>query len=635
MEDCNMETINSEQTTLKILSLEDSVNDFEMICARLENEGYDLNIVRVDTESEFTRLLKFNRYDIILADYNLPSFDAFDALKIAKEICPDAPFICISGSIGEILAIELLKQGAVDYVLKDRMERLPSAVKRALDEAREKEENNQVKRSLEKSEEKYRTIFENVQDVFYQTDMKGTICEISPSIKHFSDFAAADLLGKPVQELYYNLQDRNDLLEIILEKGEIRDYEVQLKTKQGKIKYASINARLIYDHAGIPDHIDGAIRDITERKLAQEATLQSEAELNKAQEIGKMGSWIMDLDTFSYKWSKNMLTLLGFNSEDKDIFYEDFFNQVHPADRYLFDLHLEKMHENREEVSFDFRYVRPDGEMIWFQDNILPVFRDGKLVELHGVNLDITEKKSVEKELIKAKENAEASDRLKTSFLNNISHEIRTPLNGILGFGQILTDEHLTQEEKEKYLNILNISSERLINTVNNFIDSSMLASGSQEVSKREFYINSVLIDVIKSCQPICESKNIDLVLNLPVSENNFSIYSEIGLLSKIFEHLVGNAVKFTKQGTITIGFQIVDDHYCFSIKDTGVGISAEMQQTIFRNFMQEEISNNRGYDGCGLGLSIATGLIELLGGRIWLESEKGKGSTFFFTIPT
>ena len=139
-----------------------------------------------------------------MADYNLPQFDAFEALKLCQEYCPDTPFICVSGTIGETKAIELLKNGATDYVLKDRMERLPFAINRALNEAKEQKEKKQVEQSLLISEEKYRTIFENVQDVFYQTDMKGIIPEISPSIKNISTFTRNDLIGKSVYEFYFD-----------------------------------------------------------------------------------------------------------------------------------------------------------------------------------------------------------------------------------------------------------------------------------------------------------------------------------------------------------------------------------------------------------------------------------------------
>jgi signal transduction histidine kinase len=153
MEENKMISKNSNNTALKVLSLEDSILDFRIICEQLTEAGYVLNISRVDKEVEFTPLLRSNKYDIILVDFSLPGFNAFAALKLCNKICPDVPLICVSGAIGEETAIELLKQGAVDYVMKDKLERLPFAIKRALDEAKEKNERRQVENQIRKLNE--------------------------------------------------------------------------------------------------------------------------------------------------------------------------------------------------------------------------------------------------------------------------------------------------------------------------------------------------------------------------------------------------------------------------------------------------------------------------------------------------
>ena len=237
-------------------------------------------------------------------------------------------------------------------------------------------------------------------------------------------------------------------------------------------------------------------------------------------------------------------------------------------------------------------------------------------------------------ELSIAKEKAEASDRLKTSFINNISHEIRTPLNGILGFGQILTDSELEENEKEEYLAILNESSERLINTVTNFMEISILSSGNQEVIKKVLFLETVLNDILRQYKHMCDAKNLNLTLELPAAERNIQIYTDGDLLNKMFRHLMDNAVKFTSEGSITIGYELKESEFVFFVKDTGIGIANEGKELIFNSFMQEDNSYTRPFEGCGLGLSIASRISELLGGIIWLDSEKGVGSTFYFTIP-
>lgn len=625
----------SEPALFHVLSLEDSDLDFEIICEKLITAGYNLNMSRAETEQEFTLLIQNNTYEIILADYSLPQFDAFEALKLCQVHCPDTPFICVSGAIGETMSIELLKNGATDYVVKDQLERLPLAIKRALKEAKEQKEKKQVEQSLFISEEKYRTIFENVQDVFYQTDLKGIILEISPSIKNFSKLTRNEIIGKSVYELYFEPDERETFLQQIKEKGEIRDYEIKFKTEQGAVRVTSINARLILSAEGKPDHIDGALRDITDRKLAEEAIIQSEADLNYAQQIAKMGSWNYNLITNKINWSKNMYKILGHKSFEKDITYDDYLNYIHPDDKYLIDLNLQKMIKTKNGASYDFRYMLPDGEIMWVQNNIIPVFENEQLIELHGVNIDITEKKRTEHELIKAKENAEASDRLKTAFMNNVSHEIRTPLNGILGFGQILSNPDFPSDEKEKYYRMLNDSSDRLLNTVNNFMDISLLTSGNQTIYKKEIQLENLIDEIIRKFEEACQAKDLILLVKKPHPVDDYIAFTDAEVLGKILHQLIDNAVKFTSHGHITVGLKKKGNEFIFFVKDSGIGISEENKQRIFGNFDQEDDADTRQFQGTGLGLPIAKGLTELLAGKIWLDSQKGKGSTFYVSIPS
>ncbi len=237
-------------------------------------------------------------------------------------------------------------------------------------------------------------------------------------------------------------------------------------------------------------------------------------------------------------------------------------------------------------------------------------------------------------ELIAAKEKAESSNRLKTSFLNNISHEIRTPLNGILGFGQILSEGDFLPEEKEVYLTMLNNSSDRLIDTVTNFLDISLLNSGSQDVFKREINPEDPIITVLRKFEESCLAKNISLTTYLPPNDHSIVMLTDSDLLYKILYQLIDNAVKFTKEGTITVGYEKHENEFHYFVKDSGIGITEEVSKSIFGQFIQEDSTDTRRYEGSGLGLSVAKGFVELLGGTIWLDSEKGKGSTFYFSLP-
>lgn len=237
-------------------------------------------------------------------------------------------------------------------------------------------------------------------------------------------------------------------------------------------------------------------------------------------------------------------------------------------------------------------------------------------------------------QLKKAWEQAEAANRLKQAFLINISHEIRTPLNGIIGFSHLLTDQDIGFDEKLNYLNIMQESSNRLINTITSFLDISMLNSGNMELIMTTVLPEMVLLETYEKYSSVCTKKKIEIELSIEKLPDDFAFVSDENILRKILDNLVDNAVKFTSKGKIEIGGEISNDMIRFFVKDTGVGVSPEFSDRIFRSFNQENEDITRGYEGLGLGLSISKGLVELLGGSIGYESEPGKGAEFYFNLP-
>jgi CheY-like chemotaxis protein len=258
----------------------------------------------------------------------------------------------------------------------------------------------------------------------------------------------------------------------------------------------------------------------------------------------------------------------------------------------------------------------------------------GDLIGYRGVDADITERKKMLDELILAKEKAVESDRLKTAFINNISHEIRTPLNGILGFGQFLAESELTPEKRKEYYSILEKSSNRLMNTVNDYMDMARIVSGTMEVNKKEFSLQPLVEEIIEKYEKLCAEKEINFLVITLEKSLDIKLYSDQGFVQKILNILLDNALKFTKTGGIKFGYLFVPGFIEFVVQDTGVGIEQDKMDTIFDMFTQEDTSNIRGHEGSGLGLSIARGLVSLLGGSINVSSSKGKGSTFTFTVP-
>lgn len=237
-------------------------------------------------------------------------------------------------------------------------------------------------------------------------------------------------------------------------------------------------------------------------------------------------------------------------------------------------------------------------------------------------------------ELLSAKENAEVSDRLKTVFMNNISHEIRTPLNGIMGSGQIIADPDFPQEEKVPFFKMLNESSDRLLNTITSIMDISMLTSGNQKVYVKEFPIEKLFNEIDEKFRNQCEEKNLNFSCGKSKINPAVTIRGDEILIGKIISHLTDNAIKFSTEGSVEIGYEMKENEILVFVKDTGIGISEKYKSTIFDNFMQVDSANTRRFEGSGIGLSISKKIIELLGGKIWFDSEKDKGSNFYFTLP-
>ncbi len=251
-----------------------------------------------------------------------------------------------------------------------------------------------------------------------------------------------------------------------------------------------------------------------------------------------------------------------------------------------------------------------------------------------GMLANLQEKITIEQSLVEARIKADASHRLKTAFMNNISHEIRTPLNGIIGFGEIIANEQLSMEEKNRFLTVVQESSERLIHTIDDYLDISMIFTGNQEVDRKHFNLAHLIDEVVREFKDLCTYKSLEISADVPPNLRQTTIYSDPDLLHKILNHLVGNAIKFTEKGNITIGLKVVDEQLTLYVKDSGIGISESAQEFIYDSFMQEDFSSTRLYEGSGLGLAIVKGIVTLLGGEITLFSNKGNGSIFNITLP-
>jgi signal transduction histidine kinase len=239
-----------------------------------------------------------------------------------------------------------------------------------------------------------------------------------------------------------------------------------------------------------------------------------------------------------------------------------------------------------------------------------------------------------EEDLILAKEKAEESDRLKSAFLNNISHEIRTPMNAIVGFSELIDEPKISDQERKEFTGIIRDSSYRLLGVITDLINLSSLESGQEVIFEEIINLNITLREAYKEVKPLANEKNLELHLDEALKDEHSMIYADRAKLMQVLLNLLKNSIKFTSKGSIEIGYTIRLSEIEFTVKDTGIGIPQDKFETIFARFQQADDSHSRHFGGAGMGLPIAKAYVELMGGRIWLKSESGKGTQFYFTIP-
>jgi len=383
--------------------------------------------------------------------------------------------------------------------------------------------------------------------------------------------------------------------------------------------------------------------DITERKQMEEALLVSEDKFKYIFDNSIVGKSIT-LPTGEINVNNAFCDMLGYTPEElKNTKWADI---SHPDDLALSNEILNSIVScEKESARFTKRYFHKNGSVIW-ADVSTSVRRDnvGKPLYFMTSVIDISERIRSEQELIVAKEHAEESDRLKSAFLANMSHEIRTPMNGILGFAELLTESELESEKQQEYVQIIQRSGVRMLNIINDIVDISKIESGLMEVKLAESNINEQIEFIYTFFKPEVEKKRIQLSYrnSLPVKEAILKTDRE--KVYAILTNLIKNAIKFTETGSIEFGYEIVESRLSaslnrssslrFYVKDTGIGIPNDRQAAIFERFIQADIVDIKARQGAGLGLAIVKAYVEMLGGQIWVESEVGKGSTFYFTLP-
>jgi len=387
-----------------------------------------------------------------------------------------------------------------------------------------------------------------------------------------------------------------------------------------------------------PNHFVSAFLEITKRKRAEQALKESVLKFRTvADQTFDWLYWISEDQQIIYM-SPSCKIITGYDPEEFISNPTRLQQIIHPDDSEAFLKHNKQifLNENKNKVyDLEIRVISKSGNLVWISHISRPIFDENAMFLGRRIcNRDITEKKNMVADLIKAKEQAEESDRLKTSFLANMSHEIRTPMNGILGFAQLLKEPNLTGDQQQEFITIIQKSGARMLNIINDIISISKVESGQMEIYISETNVNKQIDYLYTFFKPEAEQKGLQLFFRKSLSSKEAILNTDKEKIYAILTNLVKNAIKFTPSGSIEFGYIPKDKYLEFFVKDSGHGIPEEQKEFIFERFRQGSESFSRNYEGAGLGLTISKAYVEMLGGKIWVESTQGEGTVFYFTIP-
>lgn len=466
------------------------------------------------------------------------------------------------------------------------------------------------------------------------TDLEGTIEYINPKVCEITGYTPKELIGQNPRILNSGEKPESEYREMYatLARGNTWRGEFHNKKKNGELYWESASISPVINDMGEMTHFIAVKEDITEWKKLRNELIASEERYRDMFKSNPLPMWIYDMDTLAFvEVNQAAVDKYGYSEAE---FLSMTLKDIRPPEDIPGLLeNVATVHEHYQR-SDQWRHLTKDGKRLDVEINLHTVISpEGYNRRMVLIN-DVTEREATARAMQQAKEMAEASSRLKTNFLNNISHEVRTPLNGILGVISLLSDPEMEAEERESLNEIVTISSERLIQTITDYMDISLITSGNMTKSLKTVSVVPVIEKLHKKFIPNISSKGLAFDLQMPKQADKHFVHTDQELLEKVLIHLLNNAEKFTDKGKITLGYRITENGMQFFVKDTGKGIKKEYQKRVFEIFSQEEEGNVRKFEGSGLGLAIIKGIADLLEARLSFQSAPGQGSTFYFTLP-
>lgn len=488
--------------------------------------------------------------------------------------------------------------------------------------------------SLRKSEEKFRLMTTHISDIIYEwnpnTDKltwygnPSLISSKLSSIEKYTDFNA---LIHPTDRTKIN-----KLWQSATKDGKAWKEEFRLAC--GREDIYLLGSGLVLFEKQKPDTCFGTLTNIsTQKNLVERLKLSNE---KLAQNIAKTSSLLSVIPDMMFVFNRKGYITDYHSNTEKELYKEAsrFLNknihEILPPEIVALTIEKIEIVLSQKQIETYKYQLKIEGELQTYESRMIYLNKNHTLTIVRN----ITSSELAKKELIAAKEKAEESDRLKSSFLANMSHEIRTPMNGIIGFSELLSSKTINPAEREYYTSIIVKSGHQLLDIINDVLEISKIETGQLSINNSHVNLH-YLLDVLYSFfKKKAADKNLELRTHRASHKSALYILTDEGKLRQVLNNLISNAIKFTSSGSVSFGYSFVDEFIVFCIEDEGIGIAADEQERIFDRFTQANANIMTKHGGTGLGLSISKSLVEMLGGKMWVESELNKGSKFCFSLP-
>jgi len=493
--------------------------------------------------------------------------------------------------------------------------------------------------ALSATEARYQALVESLPLSIFQKDLQGKLVFANQKYCESVGVTPEEVIGKTDLDLFPRdlaLKYVGDDSKVIM-LGEAFEETEQHRRQDGRMLHVHVLKAPTRDANNQITGVQGMFWDVTAQIQAEEELMQERALLHNLMDTIPDAIYFKDLSSRFIRINKSLASWMGLDDPADAVGMNDFAFLPKDQAQEAYDDEQKILRTGHAMVDKEEQLNLPGNREIWVSCTKMPLHdSDGQLIGTFGVSRDMTERREYERQLKAAKEAAETANRAKSEFLANISHEIRTPMNGIIGMADLLLETAVSSEQRE-YLAVVRDSGESLLSIIEDILDFSRIEAGKLQLSDEEFDLGECVGNTMKSLAFRAYSQGLELTCRLR-PEVPLKVTGDPHRLRQVLINLVGNAVKFTEKGEVDVDVQLVDKtadavELQFSVHDTGIGIDAKKLERIFLAFEQADASTTRRFGGTGLGLAISAKLAEMMGGRIWADSEVGLGSTFHFTV--